>query len=418
MKKIITVAAAALALAASCVVTGVPPSLAVAGSETSSGHRASFAGWYDTDSNAALSRANLIENVLSPSAVAKVKYLRSVVSPLVSPKAFCGPQPIVAPLLAGGYLYAITNMRISKYNPATGGLIWQRTLGRWGIYESLAISANLIIVGGNYSCPSPSSPGGIVRAFNVSTGALVWSAGGANGLTQAVVVGSYVVTAGMAANTDGYNISVLNLSDGKPIWSNGGCQTSKSPDPVVVGLLVMGYGCDSQNNPSIEARNLTTGTLVWSLPGNWTLQRGDLASSAGRHLYATDPSGTVEDLNPHTGQVEYSLSQAVNVLAVDTSRVYASCGNQGSDVCGYNISTGALEWQSTQLISSAALAAEADGVLYLNYGIALNAATGQVIKLLWALFNANFPTAMAVGGGRIAVASDPRVLDLFGLKGY
>ena len=51
--------------------------------------------------------------------------------------------------------------------------------------------------------------------------------------------------------------------------------------------------------------------------------------SAGKNLYVTNPSGAVVDLNPLTGQVKYMLSdQAVNVLAVDASRLYATCGSQ------------------------------------------------------------------------------------------
>ena len=158
---------------------------------------------------------------------------------------------------------------------------------------------------------------------------------------------------------------------------------------------------------------------VWSLSGGWAFQSGDLSGPAGTHLYATDPSGTVVDLNLLTGQVEYSLNQAVTVLAVDTSRVYATCGSSGQFLCAYNISTGAVEWQDTQLLASPALAAEADGVLYLGTGVAVNAASGQVIKTLWSARNGNPPaTAIAVGDGRIAVVTDPRVLDLYGLKGY
>jgi hypothetical protein len=87
-------------------------------------------------------------------------------------------------------------------------------------------------------------------------------------------------------------------------------------------------------------------------------------------------------------------------------------------MCAYNLSTGAMEWQSSQFSVTPALAAEAGGVLYLDIGDALNAATGRVIKVL-NTGNIDAPaTALAVGDGRIAAVSDPRVLDLFGLPGY
>src|SRR5262249_7398369 len=135
----------------------------------------------------------------------------------------------------------------------------------------------------------------------------------------------------------------------------------------------------------------------------------------GKHLYATDPTGTVVDLNPRTGQAGYSLRQAVTVLAVDNSRVYATCGSQHQNLCGYNIGTGALAWQDTQLLGTPKLAAEADGVLYLNYGAALNTATGKRTTRIWPI---NPPrTALAVGDGRIATVTG-RKINLYGLPGY
>lgn len=408
---------AVLALAASCLAVGVPPSLAGSKSKT-----AAFTGvgWYDTDSNAAHSRANPAEKVLTPAAVAKVKYLRSVVAPPASPRNFCGPQSVAAPLPYGGSLYAITDGTLSKYNPTTGKLIWRRTLVQTSttIYNSLAISGNLVIVGG-IGCESASEPGGIVDAYNATTGALVWKAFPGT-LNDMVKVGAYVITAG--SDAAGYGVSVLNVSNGKPAWSSFDCGNGADPTrALVVGLLVMSYGC-GQNGERIEANNLATGAVAWSLTGNWTLQRGDQSGSSGQHLYVTDPSGAVEALNPHTGHVQYSLNGAATVLAVDSSRAYATCGSGDLHVCAYNISTGAREWQSPDLETNTplALAAEADGVLYVETGAALNAATGKGITTVWgSTFGVTPPaTALAVGDGRIAVVVDPRVIDLYGLPGY
>jgi len=397
---------AVLALAASCVAIGALPSLA--GSKSSP----RYPGWYDTNSSAAQSRANLSEHVLTPAAVAKVKYLRSVAGPPTVTRP-CEQSGVVAPLPAGGYVYAITNGRISKFDAATGSLIWQRAPDPVFTYESLSISGNLLILSG-LDCRSESAPGGIVFAFNATTGARVWVSGaaGSGPISGTAVVGPYVVTAGISIS-DEYVGSILNLSNGKIAWTDEGCLTSNLVFPLVVGQVVIGYGCRSQNNANIVARALVTGKRLWSLPGGWAPQSGDLAGSAGSHLYATDPTGTVQDLNPLTGQTEYSLSQAVTVLAVDLSRVYATCGSNGQYVCAYNISTGAMEWQDTNLAASPTLAAEADGVLYLDFGTALNAATGQVIKKVWS----GQATALAVGDGRIAVNTDSRILDLFGLRG-
>jgi hypothetical protein len=203
---------ALLALAASCLVIGVPPGLAASKNGTAA---TTQAGWYDTDANAAHSRANPAEKVLSAAAVTKVKYLRSVVSPPTSPRAPCGPQNIEAPLPYGGSLYAITDGKLSKYNPATGKLIWRRTPNQTYVYSSLAVTGNLVLLGGSY-CESASEPGGIVYAYNATTGALLWRFGpfGGGPLSDVVKAGPYVITAGTDAA--GHEVSVLNVSDGSP----------------------------------------------------------------------------------------------------------------------------------------------------------------------------------------------------------
>jgi hypothetical protein len=405
-----------LALAASCAVTGIGPAAA-------SGKAARAASenspWPQTNGNAAQSRVNLTEKVLTPSAVTKAGYLRQVVAPKSPASAACGLQPITAPVLAGGYVYAMTDHVLSKYNAATGRLIWRinpdRSLTTY--YDSLAVSGNLVIVGGDDSCITESEVSGSIWAFNASTGALVWSAETTPelGFDGAVVSGSYVVTAGSDL---AYGVAVFNLSNGKPVWSHSDCGGNLSDLPLVVGRLVMSYGCDSQGNEMIEADNLAAGRAVWSLTGSWKLQSGDLNSSGGQHLYATNPSGTVVDLNPQTGQVAYSLRRAVTVLAVGRYRLYATCGSAGRDLCAYDTSTGALEWQDTQF-SAPSLVAEAAGVLYLDSGIALNAGTGRLITTIWQPSSTSpHATAIAVGDGRIAVVPSPRVLKLYGLPGY
>jgi outer membrane protein assembly factor BamB len=411
----LTTCIAVLALATSSVVAGIPPSQA--GTKTSLAATES-SPWPQTNGNAAQSRVNLTEKVLTPAAMAKVGPLRGFLAPLRPRSPYCGQQAIAAPVLAGGYVYAMTNYKLSKYNAATGRLIWRINPdpafapGTTIHYDSLAVSGNLVIVGGDDSCATESEVSGFIFAFNASTGTLVWSANSPAefGLAGAVVSGSYVVTAG----TDlAYGVAVFNLSNGKPVWGHHDCGSNLPDLPLVVGRLVMSYGCDSQNNEIIEADNLATGAAVWSLTGSWQLQSGDLGTAAGTHLYVTDPSGTVVDLNPRTGQVEYSLSQAVNVLAVGQFRVYATCGSQGESVCAYDIGTGALKWQFGSFTTPPAFAAEATGVLYLDSGDILNSGTGQYITRIWSP-----ATAIAVGDGRIAVVSNPRILDLYGLPGY
>jgi hypothetical protein len=412
-----SIIAAAAVLGVTAATGAIAANAGLAGNE--------FSPWYSTNANAALSRANLKEQVLTPSTVSKVRYLRSVASPMVSAKAGC-PQGIVAPVLVGGDVYAMTNGSLSKYDAATGALLWRSvpdpSFSGW-IYESLTYSTNLVLVGAE-GCQSISEPGGELWAYNATTGALVWKAIAPSALPEAVVNPPYVFASG--ADAAGYQAEVFNLSNGKSVWSKfSNCGAGDAP--LVVGSLAMTYTCDSAQADAVQADNLATGTPVWTLDGAWVFQRGDAGDASGTHLYATNPSGTVVDLNPQTGQTVYSLSGAVKVLAVDASRVYATCnGTKGKDVCAYDIGTGALDWTYKPFFAHIALAAEAGGVLYLDNGAALNAATGKAIEFVWNSINygtAQFPRtglpvgAIAVGDGRIAVITDPRVLDLFGLAG-
>lgn len=397
------------------VLTGAPPGQAGTGSTAA---QPVPRGWYDTNGNAAQSRANPVEKILSPSAVSRVTYLRTITSAPASASAPCGQQAIVAPLPYDNDLYVVAGGKVSKYDPATGALAWQQPVNKHFISTALDISANILVVGAT-GCESASEPGGIVAGFNATTGMRLWATyiPGGGPLNDVVKVSSYVIVAGEDAA--GYQVSVFKVANGKSVWKAYGCTGFGFPPALVVDSLVMTYGCTSAGNTTIEARTLATGSKVWSLRGSWTLQRGDLSGPSGRHLYARNPKGTVVDLDPATGHVGYSLSDAKKVLAVDTSRVYATCGASHGDVCAYSIATGALLWRRTApYYDPPARAAEADGVLYLDSGAALNASTGKVITTIWqGEFKGGRATELAVGNGRIAVSTDPRTLDLYGLPG-
>lgn len=373
--------------------------------------------WNQTDYNAAQSRANLTEKTLTPATVGGLRYLRGVASPLTLPgKQGCIENNIAAPVLTGGNMYAVTNGRLTKYNAATGSVIWRRvpdpTFSR--DFRALAVAGGLVVVGELY-CDSESDPDGYIQAFNAFTGALVWSTSitpnGNGALTQMVVFGGYVVAAG-ASDGGGNVVSVRQLATGASVWDRETNQVCGPGAVLVVAQLVMSTNCDLNAAPSLAANNLATGAPVWSLPGAWQLQRGDLGGVAARHLYAINPSGTVVGVDPLTGKTQYSLAGATQVLAVDSGRVYADCGSLG--VCAYSTAAGSRQWNA-QPGSAPALAAEAGGVLYLDQGNALNTATGQTIISLW---NTGKATALVIGDGRIAAVTDPRVLDLYGLKGF
>ena len=218
--------AAAVVLAASCVVSGITSSVA--------GSKASYPSWYDANATAAQSRANLIEHVLTPAAVKKVTYLRSVVAPVITPTGHhCPFEEINAPLPAGGYLYAITSGKLSKYDAATGKLFWRdappvfRNVSPADFsFGLLAISGNMLIASAYYCSHHGNFPS-VVAAYNATTGKQLWLSNVLEGLDQpdsVAVAGSYILAEG--EDRGGAFAWVLNLGSGRTVWADGPCESS------------------------------------------------------------------------------------------------------------------------------------------------------------------------------------------------
>ncbi len=204
-------------------------------------------------------------------------------------------------------------------------------------------------------------------------------------------------------------VSVRRLSNGAAVWHS--FTDCGSGTVAVMAGLVVSARCNP-SSPALVANNLATGARAWSLPGAWTVQRGDHRGGTGGHLFASNPAGAVVGLNPATGQTLYTLAGATSVLAVDGTRAYGGCGALG--VCAYSTATGARVWNAQPGTVTPVIAAEAGGVLYLDQGVALNSGTGKTIEALWS----GGASGLAIGDGRIAVVNDPRVIDLFGLPGF
>ena len=380
--------------------------------------------WNQTDYNAALSRANLTEQTLTAATVGNARYLRSVASPPPPINGFCNDVPdqgVVAPSLTGGALYAMTDGHLTKYDAATGAIVWRHnpdpTFSQ--TYQSLAVAGGLVVVGA-LNCGSVSEPQGTIWAFNASTGARVWTKRvPRQGNLQALVVSNGLVVAAGSSDGSGVVVTVRKLSTGANVWTrSGGADCAYFPFPLmVVDQRVISPGTCAQT-PRIVGRDLTTGATLWQRIGNFTPLRGDSDSTTGRHVFALTPGGTVVSLDPLTGKTQYSIAGAANILAVDGSQAYGACGGgQNLQVCAYDSATGTLKWQaSPEIFSEPTLAAEAAGVLYLAEGYALDTSTGNTLTALWDPFDL-LSTSLAVGDGRVAAVLDPRVVDLYGLPG-
>ena len=366
------------------------------------------APWGQTDRDAARSRYNAAERTLTASNVGSVRYLRSLTTPPAGEFGSCSAG-VSKTVLSGGRVLILGGTGIDAYDAADGSLVWHRSIagGEFDYYQDMAVSGGRVFVGED-DCGSASDPNGAIQVFDAATGATLWGSSfvpfgtALNGL---VVSGSKVVAAGSSVGS-GARVAVYKAGSGAVAWSRRMSNTCPPEPALVVRGLVVYLSCDDQGNVALTASSLGTGAVVWSRAGNWTPLRGDGDTTAAHHLYARSPSGAVVDINPATGATRFTLAGATNVLAVDWQRVYASCD---AGVCAYAIASGAPIW-STWATSPLAVAG---GVVYTGDGRALNAATGAPLATLFG----DPATQLAVGDGRLAVVSDSRIADLYGLAG-
>jgi outer membrane protein assembly factor BamB len=374
--------------------------------------------WTQTNYNAAQSRANLAETILTRAKVAKILHLRAITIRPKSAGQSCSQQ-VDSLALPGSSVYAAGGGFVAKYSAASGRLLWRRSTNDTSqdINDSIAVGDGLVVVGGD-QCGSASDPFGIIQAFNATTGKLAWTKPITpleGELHTLAVSNGLVVSAGQSPGS-GPQLSVRRIRTGALVWKSNSDVSCNGRLLVVAQVVLTGGSTDcTGGTPPIIARKLASGARMWQRTGAWTLQRGDASSSAGRHVFATNQNGTVVSLNPLTGRRQFALPEATAVLAVDAAQAYAACG---SDVCAYSTSDGSLRWR-VSVGFTPALAAEADGVLYLDGGLALHTGNGKTLATLWTGRSA---LSLAISDGRIAAVTAPpfalsKVIDLFGLKG-
>jgi PQQ-like domain len=370
------------------------------------------APWAQNDYNGAQSRANLIETILTPSSVRQIHYLRSITAPPQIDRCFSGIQ---APVTTGGNIYEVEAGLLTARTAATGQKLWvapsQTPAADFGNY-SVAVTNGTVLFA-NSDCESETNAQAYIEAHNATSGNLTWRHPLDGGVSDVVVSGSYVVAEADDAIGGGADtVTALRIADGSVAWS----ATCAGFRHVVIVAQNVIYRCSSDDqtgDDTVVARHLATGTQAWAASAGQIL-RGDSDATSGAHVYILR-SGVVDDVNPVTGQTRFTLPGATSVLAVDRTRVYASCP---AGVCAYAVATGAQVWATSPENNPMDIrtASEANGVLYLGNGDVLNASNGAFITELFQ-GGSSGSTPTFVAGGRVGVMKDDRILDLYGLAG-
>jgi putative pyrroloquinoline-quinone binding quinoprotein len=380
---------------------------AVLAGGTDAGAATAGAPWLQPDYNAAGSRANTAESTLTTGNVGAVTKRRTLTStqPDCYDDAGDPHASLAAVVFSESHVYVTDGDTVASYVARTGALAWRTTISGYldTRYTSLVVSHGLVIAAGN-ECHT-NDPGGEVAAFHTSDGKAAWTVRPVyyDQIYDVAVSGKYLVLNTGEGESGALETAVYRVQDGSQVWFESNPVTYCRNEPYVVDGQVFTDACKDDGTPGeLRAHALGSGKVTWRHAGSLQVLRGDSDTSAGHHLYATQ-NGTVLDLNPKSGAIRFTLAGAASVLAVDGSRVYATCG---SSVCAYAVATGAKQWQTAD---AAVTALVADGVLYLGDGVVLAAASGKKIATLPAA-----PTL--VGNGRLGVLS-PASLTLYGLAG-
>jgi PQQ-like domain len=367
--------------------------------------------WNEDNGNAAASRFNTNETVLSPATVKQLSHRRGLTVAPAPGDAYCSSQGVDLAAASATVDYVEGNGRVNAYNAATGKVLWSVVADPYytTYYHSIAVAHGLVILG-EADCVSQSDPSGYIQAFDAATGKLVWTQGAYSVLTSMVVSGNYLVETGSTLGS-GQSTSAFNVATGARLWETSGddCYAPVGLAVVVVAAQVVTHTCNQDTGAtSLTAYRLATGAVSWTRAVDWSIERGDSGVAGARHLFVKDDKGDIEDLNPATGATAYINATATSVLAVDTTRVYARCGTA---VCAFTLTTRAKLWSTPD---SSALAAVANGVLYLSDGRMLNSTTGAALARLYSTGSASI---LFIAGGRVGVVTSARTVSLYGRAG-
>lgn len=398
------VAVGSAALVAGLLLVGLTQSTAAAAPG-----RTGHSGWTQSDGGASHSRTNSAQTTINQGTVADLLPGAAVVAPSSPHPANCSFYGAQHPTLVGDSLYGIFGGRISAYRGvSSGSLLWRGPSDAHHLTDYTSVSvADGLVVAGSESCDSVSDPSGAVTALDAATGALRWRTPAQMGVFDTVVSGNTVIAKefGNGAYTAA---EAFDLTTGKQLWVHDYTFCTSARQALVVRGLSIASGCNlNSGQPALVASNLRTGKTVWTRSGSWNPQAGDTDAADGRHLYAVDGSGTVQDLDPSTGATQHSLTGATSVLAVAGVRVFTTCS---AGICAFRETSGAPSWTAA---STATLAAASVGVLYLSDGQVLNAYNGQLLSEVFT----GTATELAVGSGTVALvlSSAPRTLAMYSL---
>ena len=288
-------------------------------------------------------------------------------------------------------------------NVAGLGVRWSYPFG----YPSGASGGSPVVANGIVYEGSADGPDGYVRAFDPSTGTLLWKF-----KTIGWVDGAPAVVNGVLYIGDRYgpNMYALNASTGALLWYYRASSDIDSSPAVVNGVVYFGniggdvYALDSATGARLWQQHKGQCVESYVAVANGVVYANTVAVGGAEYLYALN-SGTGAEL--WNAQIAGTGAQCYTYSAPAVASGVVYVGSWDHNVYAFNAKTGALLWkyQTGDVVRSSP--AIADGVVFVgsydNNLYALNAYTGT---LVWKYTTASIVySSPAVANGVVYFAS-------------
>ena len=378
--------------------------------------------WSDFGFDGAHNHQNTFENTLNTSNVGKLNLKWTATTNIHVRNSGCGALGNVSsPIYANGTVfYATDDGYLNAYNATTGAIKWQFNSGTAfpncssPLYDPATGMVFFGLVGNNGSgVPTP------FYALDAQTGALEWSTIFPWNEYAFPTVASNTLYIGMSREGYGEPLYAVDELTGLIKWSqptSGGVWGEVVADPNT-NTIFTGIGNPA---PHIDARNATTGALIWEFTPISFGKDDDVGAPitlANGIVYASDKNGIIYALNESTGALVWSTTigaqsnQDVSAPAVTADgKVYV--GSNDNPLYVLDANTGAILWKYTTRGPVYSSPAVANGIVYFSSTdhrfYALNATTGA---LAWTYLTGgkSFSSPIVANGWFYCGASDGKL---------
>jgi outer membrane protein assembly factor BamB len=280
-------------------------------------------------------------------------------------------------LVNHGVLYTITtspgnaSSTIQAWNISSGALLWSHTLGTGAVDISppLAIANGVL-----YVCVSSSLVNGsnyTIYAFRAADGTSLWSRDLREGAGVPAIPDRITVVDGVIYSSSQNGLTALSAKDGSVLWDDGPGLVGWRPT-VANGIIYVSINTTLDLVGHVDdfaAVSAATGKVLWHYPMN----SGPIGSAVvvGNTVYIGSDDNTIYAFDAHSGRLKWSreIDQLHAIPRSDDRNVFVGAvsansvlvGSEDGYVCALQADTGAFHWfYLSQGLSTAPTATRGD----------------------------------------------------------